>query len=252
MAMALSRAMMHAVSADSETLALASDAFRSFVRAYATHPKVRDGQVLLEGGGHMGQELTIFSGHHPPPSTPPPLQDVKDIFNVRQLHLGHVAFSFGLRDPPAMIGQSGASAERKRKKHAQGLAANKQVRVWRGGEEGSCMCGHGVNKLGVCVDMLGMCWGWQLNARSSSRAMLWPTRCLPPPPPPLRTRRGCTPMRDRRWRPRPTPRDPKRGRWGGGARCAVPSDALARRKITKYSPWRLFLAGGGGYTWRQP
>jgi hypothetical protein len=58
-------------------------------------------------------------------------QDVKDIFNVRQLHLGHVAFSFGLRDPPAMIGQSGSSAERKRKKHEQGLAANKQVMVGR-------------------------------------------------------------------------------------------------------------------------
>ena len=60
-------------------------------------------------------------------------QDVKDIFNVRQLHLGHVAFSFGLRDPPAMIGQSGSSAERKRKKHEQGIAANKQVMV---GKEG--------------------------------------------------------------------------------------------------------------------
>ena len=39
-AMALQRAMIHAVSTDEETMALASDAFRSFVRAYATHPKV--------------------------------------------------------------------------------------------------------------------------------------------------------------------------------------------------------------------
>jgi hypothetical protein len=39
-AMALQRAIIHAVSSDAETMVLASDAFRSFVRAYATHPKV--------------------------------------------------------------------------------------------------------------------------------------------------------------------------------------------------------------------
>ncbi|GAX79754.1 hypothetical protein CEUSTIGMA_g7195.t1 [Chlamydomonas eustigma] len=92
-ACALQQALMRAVSNDSESQTLASNAFRSFVRAYATHPK-----------------------------------DVKHIFNVRQLHLGHVAFSFGLKDAPAMIGHSGSSAERKRKKHAQSLAASKQAK----------------------------------------------------------------------------------------------------------------------------
>ena len=47
-AMALQRSVMHAVSGDSETFALASDAFRSFVRAYATHPKVLAPRIPAE------------------------------------------------------------------------------------------------------------------------------------------------------------------------------------------------------------
>lgn len=54
--------VMEAVSGDPALKALATDAFRSFVRAYATHPA-----------------------------------GVRHIFDKRQLHLGHVAHAFGLR-----------------------------------------------------------------------------------------------------------------------------------------------------------
>lgn len=60
---------------------LAGDAFRSFVRSYTTH-----------------------SG------------DVKQIFHVRRLHLGHIAFSFCLQQNPGLVGSSGSSLLRKRKK----------------------------------------------------------------------------------------------------------------------------------------
>ena len=62
MAGALHRALMGAVAGDEETTRLAEDAFRSSVRAYATHPK-----------------------------------EIKEILHVRNLHLGHMAFSLGLR-----------------------------------------------------------------------------------------------------------------------------------------------------------
>ncbi|KAG1671883.1 hypothetical protein FOA52_003450 [Chlamydomonas sp. UWO 241] len=94
-ACALQRAMMNAVASDSVVNQLACDAFRAFTRAYATHPK-----------------------------------DVKRIFNVRALHLGHIAFAFGLKDTPTMVGTAGSSAERKRKKYeasVQSTRANKKA-----------------------------------------------------------------------------------------------------------------------------
>lgn len=51
-----------AVAGDKGLKQLAGDAFRSFVRAYATHPAA-----------------------------------LRDVFHVRRLHLGHVAHSFGLK-----------------------------------------------------------------------------------------------------------------------------------------------------------
>lgn len=77
----LQRRLMVAVAADPHMRSLAEDAFRSFIRSYATH-----------------------SG------------EIKRVFHIRSLHLGHVAFSFGLKESPGMIGQSGSSQERKRKK----------------------------------------------------------------------------------------------------------------------------------------
>ena len=55
-------ALAKAVSADPDLRSKAADAFRSFVRAYSTHCK-----------------------------------SMKAFFHVKQLHLGHVAHSFGLR-----------------------------------------------------------------------------------------------------------------------------------------------------------
>ena len=54
--------LVSAVTQDPHLRALAGDAFRSFVRAYATHPA-----------------------------------SLRDIFHVKRLHLGHVAHSFALK-----------------------------------------------------------------------------------------------------------------------------------------------------------
>ena len=61
--------------------AKAGDAFRSFVGAYATNP------------------------HH-----------LRHIFHIKRLHLGHVAHSFALKEPPRRLGQSQAKAARKQTK----------------------------------------------------------------------------------------------------------------------------------------
>jgi ATP-dependent RNA helicase DDX31/DBP7 len=60
---------------------LAVDAFRSYVRAYAAHRG-----------------------------------ELKSIFQVRKLHLGHVAKSFGLRDAPSLFGKSLNKQSAKREK----------------------------------------------------------------------------------------------------------------------------------------
>lgn len=57
------------------------DAFRSYVRAYAAHRG-----------------------------------ELKSIFQVRSLHLGHVAKSFGLRDAPSLFGKSINKQNLKREK----------------------------------------------------------------------------------------------------------------------------------------
>ena len=77
-----SRMMAH-VEAHKELRSRAADAFRSFVGAYATNP------------AHL-----------------------RHIFHVRRLHLGHVAHSFALREPPRKLGQSAAKQARKSAKDA--------------------------------------------------------------------------------------------------------------------------------------
>ena len=59
--------LTEAVSRDAGLRRLAADAFRSAVRAYATHPAA-----------------------------------LKDIFHIKRLHLGHLAYSFALRCGPAV------------------------------------------------------------------------------------------------------------------------------------------------------
>jgi ATP-dependent RNA helicase DDX31/DBP7 len=72
----LQKKLHGAVGGDKELATLAKDAFRSHVRAYATFPS-----------------------------------DLKHIFHVKRLHLGHVAAAFGLKEAPGLIGKS-ATRER--------------------------------------------------------------------------------------------------------------------------------------------
>ncbi|GIL51554.1 hypothetical protein Vafri_7499 [Volvox africanus] len=81
LAQQLHRHVSMAVSHDPHAAKLANNAYRSFVRAYATH-----------------------SG------------DIKRVFAVRNLHLGHVAHSFCLMETPTRLGSSASAADRKRRK----------------------------------------------------------------------------------------------------------------------------------------
>ncbi|KAF5831920.1 hypothetical protein DUNSADRAFT_12378, partial [Dunaliella salina] len=80
-AIILQRRLMQEVASEPSLRNLASDAFRSFVRAYATHTS-----------------------------------ETKRAFHVRNLHLGHVAFAHALKEAPSTLGASGSAAERKRKR----------------------------------------------------------------------------------------------------------------------------------------
>lgn len=87
-AAAVQQACMQAVTSDAALQRLACDAFRSFIRAYSTHPAA-----------------------------------LRHIFHTRRLHLGHVAHSFGLRGSPSLIGKSSTKgAFHKDKKHKLGSA----------------------------------------------------------------------------------------------------------------------------------
>lgn len=88
--------MVERMVSDSEQLmSLACDAYHSWVRAYSCHAK-----------------------------------DCRQIFNVRRLHLGHVAKSFGLRDPPTKI----ASRMRERK---AGKRSRSTISSGQGAETGT-------------------------------------------------------------------------------------------------------------------
>jgi len=74
-----SQALKAALAQDKDLTALAEMAFTSSVRAYATHSK-----------------------------------ELKDYFKVKNLHLGHYANSFGLKDTPVIAGKHGSSRHHKR------------------------------------------------------------------------------------------------------------------------------------------
>lgn len=81
---ALLRRLEVSVAMDRDARRLSKDAFGSYIRAYCTYPK-----------------------------------SLKEIFHVKNLHLGHVAASFGLKEPPAKIGKSTSKqAMQKRKLEA--------------------------------------------------------------------------------------------------------------------------------------
>ncbi|KAF8071155.1 RH17 [Scenedesmus sp. PABB004] len=118
-ALALQRRLVHAVAADAELGALALAAFRSFVRAYATHPAA-----------------------------------LKHVFHVKSLHLGHLAAAFGLREAPAKIGARGAVAERKKRKaEGQRAAERKQKAAWH--RTAKAAAAGGLNG-GVCTAIEGL------------------------------------------------------------------------------------------------
>ena len=50
-------------------------------------------------------------------------KETRDIFNVRRLHLGHVAKAFALTDPPSKSGV--LKAERKAKRKSQARSVDK-------------------------------------------------------------------------------------------------------------------------------
>ena len=79
----MTKKLMSKVASDKPYNTLAKDAFRAYVRAYATFPSA-----------------------------------VKHIFHIKRLHLGHVAAAFGLKDPPQLIGSSATKAALKAQKDA--------------------------------------------------------------------------------------------------------------------------------------
>ncbi|EFN59565.1 hypothetical protein CHLNCDRAFT_56430 [Chlorella variabilis] len=83
-AYALQKQLMEGVAADSHLSRLGGDAFRSWVRAYATHAAA-----------------------------------VKNIFHVRRLHLGHVAHAFALKERPSLVGKSSTKQASQQKRKAQ-------------------------------------------------------------------------------------------------------------------------------------
>lgn len=89
----LQRKLHAEVSGDKELLTLAKDAFRSYVRSYATFPS-----------------------------------DMKHIFHVKRLHLGHVASAFGLKEAPGLIGKS---ATRERLQAAKDAKRKESVKLKR-------------------------------------------------------------------------------------------------------------------------
>ncbi|KAL4427451.1 hypothetical protein ABPG77_000740 [Micractinium sp. CCAP 211/92] len=99
-AYALQKQLMEAIAADRHLAALGGDAFRSWVRAYATHASA-----------------------------------VKEIFHVRRLHLGHVAHAFALKERPSLVGKSSTKQAVQQKRKAQ--HAQQGQRKQRGGGSGA-------------------------------------------------------------------------------------------------------------------
>jgi len=86
---------------DKHNAEIARKAFRSHMRAYATHPS-----------------------------------DEKHIFHIRNLHLGHLAKAFALRDAPTAATSAGSKSKSKRKQpsHHERVASAKAQTKGRGGK----------------------------------------------------------------------------------------------------------------------
>ena len=112
-AMKLQKKMQSEVGGDKELQTLAKDAFRSHVRAYATFPA-----------------------------------DLKHIFHVKRLHLGHVAAAFGLKEAPGLIGKSATrerlqAAKDKKRKESVRASETREEETKGGGKDGAKKSGEG-------------------------------------------------------------------------------------------------------------
>ncbi|ONK62226.1 uncharacterized protein A4U43_C07F1670 [Asparagus officinalis] len=87
----LQRALEGFIAAEAKMKTLAKNAFCSWVRAYTAHKG-----------------------------------DLKRIFMVKKLHLGHVARSFGLKDQPSLVGRSFQMQAKKRKKDQRQVKPSKR------------------------------------------------------------------------------------------------------------------------------
>lgn len=95
-ALAMQKALESFIMMEESMKQLAKDAFCSFVRAYAAHRG-----------------------------------DLKKIFQVKQLHLGHVAKSFGLKDQPSLVGKSFNKQAKKRERSQKFRKGPKKMRLTR-------------------------------------------------------------------------------------------------------------------------
>lgn len=91
LALEIQQSLEEAVSNDEDLLEKAKLAFQSFTRGYASYPS-----------------------------------EVKHIFNIRQLHLGHVARSFGLKEPPTKIKQPEKKEVQRKEGGGGGTGQSKQ------------------------------------------------------------------------------------------------------------------------------
>jgi len=89
--------LTEAVANEPDSKSLSQAAFRTFVRAYSTHPR-----------------------------------ELKPIFHPKRLHLGHLAHGFCLRDTPTMMGQSASKAEKVRRQKEAAQRGNKNKRKLHG------------------------------------------------------------------------------------------------------------------------
>lgn len=93
-ALTMQKALEAFITTEESMKQLAKDAFCSFVRAYAAHRG-----------------------------------DLKRIFQVKKLHLGHVAKSFGLKDQPSLVGKSFNKQAKKREKSQKFRKGPKKMRL---------------------------------------------------------------------------------------------------------------------------
>ena len=117
------RRLQAKIASDARYDALAKDAFRAHVRAYAAFPSA-----------------------------------LKHIFHVKRLHLGHCACAFGLRDAPTLIGASATKAALKRARDravADARASKSKARDVRAAKKSKKLARGTIDRRPIGVDDAG-------------------------------------------------------------------------------------------------